>query len=135
VRNWLLVVALVVGLFIELVLPQLPGASEDPLDPDRVIQDATGGTALTPTSTAAAELFYGPNVLDEDGVKHGPSNALIDAATDSRTHASSIFGHALGMDGHQTGESPRGEASASSGPSRQEKRDRHADSAPSKIHR
>jgi hypothetical protein len=135
VRNWLLVVALVVGLLIELVWPQSPSANMDALDPGRVIQDATGGApALTLTSTAAADFFQGPNALPEAGVKDGRWSAVTDAANRSLTYASRIFGYALDMDGHQTGKSLRGEVLVSSNRSRQDERDRDADSGPSAIH-
>ena len=57
-RSWWAVVALAVGLLIELAWPQLPSASVDPGDPDHVIQDATGGSpALTRTGTVVADFF------------------------------------------------------------------------------
>jgi hypothetical protein len=92
----------------------------------------------TRTSTAAADFFRGPNVLSEERAKDSQLNALIDAASHLRTYASSIFGYALGVVGHQTGESPQDlqrEAFVSGVPSRRDKRDQHADSAPSRIHR
>lgn len=134
VRNWLVVVALALGLVVELVWPQVPSVRVDPLDPEHVILDAMGGNpGLTTLAGApASELFREAHDEERAG---GHLNALIDAATHSRTYASSIFGYALGLDGHQTGRLTHAEAFESAGASRQDKRDRHADSEPSKIPR
>lgn len=138
-RSWWAVVALAVG---------LPSSWHGHSCPVQVWTPAILTTSYKTQRAAALRLrvparslrtfFHGPNVLSEERVKDGHLNALTDAASHLRTYASSIFGYALGMDGHQTGESPQGlqgEAFASGDPSRRDKRDQHADSAPSKIHR
>lgn len=130
-RNWFLVVALVAWLLVEVLWPQLPSVKAGSSYPNDVILDAIGGGPATDRSISG--FLLGQDGGIEETAAGGHLNALIDASTHSRTYASSIFGYALGINGNLAGAFQRGEAFASSDASRQAKRDKHADSAPSKT--
>jgi hypothetical protein len=132
-RNWFLVMALVALLLVEVLWPQSPSVKADSRYPNDVILDAMGGEPVAERSIS--RFLLGQDGEIEETADGGHLNALIDAATHSRTYASSIFGYAQGLDGNLAGALQRGEAFASSNSNRQARQEKHADSGRGKIDR
>ena len=134
-RDLLLVVALVAGLLVELLWPQLTSVKADTRDPYELILDASGAGPVHEFDNSPMSNFFRVRHATSDGLAEGSSlNALAGSAAHARTAAFSVFGQTPRTNGQQRGGSVDGQSPASFASSHRDRPGRRADSGTSMIH-
>ncbi len=138
-RDWLLVVALVVALVtwvvVELLSPQLGSVPADLSESEELITEALGGSTGHESSDSPLFAFFqgrsGPSgtVADSSSLK-----SVADFAAHARGYASHSFGLASQMQVLETSGSGGGQPPATLASSHRDRPGRRADSATSMIH-
>lgn len=134
-RDWLLVVALVALLLVELLSSRSTSVEAKTREPDELIAAAMGGsTVREPASSPISAFFQARGASSDVVADRSALNAVAEFAARARTYAISSFAQPYPTRGQEASDSLGGQPSAGFASSHRDRPGRRADSATSMIH-